>query len=258
MVSNFPLSFGTKNKSAQQRDVQKSPPKKTYAVQFNVYLPPIFKIDLEEFGHENFNVGIVTNLTGFKLKKMQHLPIKPFENNGYLVSGKLEFPLESFTFEYKYALSFNEKSSETSYLIEFLNSGKNRKFCLDNRNQSITNIYDALMLPPDQATENIITKVKNTVKKFVGGTYYDESFYEEYKNETIKAMFHEIRTNDRIKFKTLDSTMCYLNDVIQGLKKTFKGSNILQVSLIFLKSFLNFFYDVFDIHNLESLSVISG
>ncbi len=185
-------------------------------------------MDLDEF--ENFHVGIISSMTDFKKKKMRNLLIKPLPNNGYLAYGVLEFPISTPWFEYKYMLSFNQKSSDKSYLIEFLGTDKNREFkSASRRNQSVISIYDGIMLPPDKASESFVETLKTTVKKLLRGTYFNESFYDEYKDETIKAMFHEIKTSDETKFKTLDSATNYLDDVIQGLKTNFKDKNMSKV-----------------------------
>lgn len=213
---NIPIkrSVAAKMVSANKRDEFK----KNYEVQFNVFLPPIFKIDLEEFGQENFNVGIATSLTEFKLKDMHKLSIMPLKNNGYLVYGKVEFPIDVLRFEYKYLLSFNEKISKKSYIMEFLGKDKNREFRnYQKRIKSVISVYDGIMLPPDKESESIFKSLKHWGKKIFGGIYFDESLYEIHKDETIKAMFHEIKTNNETKFKTLDSTFCYFNEVIWGL-----------------------------------------
>lgn len=231
MLSNCSHSFGYKMESTKQRVEQKFPPKKTYVVQFNVYLPPIFKIDIEELGKENFNVGIITSLEDFKPKRMHHLSLKPFENNGYLVNGKVEFPIDKLRFEYKYLLSFNDTNGK-SFIIEFLEKHKNREFRnLDKRNQSLFRVYDGIMLPPDKESESFYMSLKSSVKKILGGTYFDESLYDAHKDDTINAMFHEIRTNDETKFKSLDSTIIYLDNVIQGLQKVFKDRLLIEVSV---------------------------
>ena len=94
----------------------------------------------------------------------------------------------------------------------------------------------------NKESESIFQSLKTTVKKWLGGTYFNENLYDVHKYETIKAMLYEIRVNDEIKFKTLESATNYLDSVVQGLKKNFKDNKHLnQVSSIkikFLKIYL--------------------
>ncbi len=202
--------------------------KNSYEVHFNVYLPPIFKMKHEEA--ENFDIGIYTDFNNWSKPEMNVFPIKTLRNNGYLVYGKVKVPLNVKKFQYKYLLRFNE---EKSYMIEFLGDGINREFEFSGKIDSVINIYDGIMLPPDKKSENIFQILKKTVKKWVGGIFYNETLYNEHEDGTIRAMLHEIKTNDEINFKTLGSATNYLDNVFQGLKKNFKdNSHVNQVTSI--------------------------
>ena len=90
------------------------------------------------------------------------------------------------------------------------------------------NVYDCLMLPPDEDTEkNIFGKLKekfvHTFKKFVG-RYYNSDMVKSFESETIEIMFYEIYDdNAEIRFNNFQVTKKYLSNVINSIQNFYRG-----------------------------------
>ena len=183
-------------------------------VQFNVFAPPVFEINLDEW-----EFGIISSNIKFKKSQMYVLKAEVLNNGGYLVSGQLKMPKH---FEYKYIL---RNKSEKAYLIEFSGKFKNRSFTTNPYSKvSVVHKYDGIMLPPDQESKNVFQTVKKFANQIFGGNYYDKKFLKEHEDETIKAMLYEVHVDSGRKFDTFESCSNYLENVLDGLEKVLNCS----------------------------------
>ena len=90
----------------------------------------------------------------------------------------------------------------------------------------LVDVYDGIMLPPDEDTKNFLEiwkyKVLKTFNKIVG-RYYNPDMLKIYEDETIQIMFYEIIENTAIKFKNINTTKKYLFNVLFGIRHFYRA-----------------------------------
>ncbi|RNA31080.1 Vasoactive intestinal polypeptide [Brachionus plicatilis] len=211
------------------RDKNESLKEQRINLRFYVYAPPEFNVDLK-----TCCFGILHNLGEWKPENMIKLNFRKFEN-GFLITGDHSFNVKHNKLEYKYCLVANN-DYEVEPFIEYYQGFKTNRI-LNFANFSpdkFHSIYDGIMLPPDEGNLSSWKQItKSIVMKFVK-RYFTDEMSENYLEDTIKAMLHEIPTinkdDERIKkFKYAKDYMIAIIDSIYKSFKKIKNDDLLKV-----------------------------
>lgn len=152
------------------------------------------------------------------------------------------------TIEYKYLVIEKYESTTTdkkSYLVEYLGSGiKNRFLDLSeilktNTVDSVTmkaNLYDGLMLPPNQDSK------QSEIWSKINGLYYSSDLIAKYADSTCEAMLFELH-DEIVKKNSTGRNECSFRFMFDYLNSVF----------VHLRRFFNTFYNTFNYYKLKQV-----